>query len=89
MNRYIGALFADDLVVFENVRYGNALYVLYGNWEEISKRPRIDLLRNRDVSFERFVHSADWTERFQAHIRAEKRRRKIRDDDGDLSSAVA
>ena len=89
MNRYIGALFADDLVVFENVRYGNALYVLYGNWEEISKRSRIDLLRNRDVPFERFVHNADWMERFQGHIRAEKRRRKIRDDNGDLSSAVA
>ena len=29
MNRYIGALFADDLVVFENVRYGDALYVVY------------------------------------------------------------
>jgi hypothetical protein len=89
MNRYIGALFADDLIVFENVRYGNALYVLYGNWEEISKRSRIDLLRNRDVSFERFVHSADWVERFRAHIRAEKHRRKIRDDDGDISFDVA
>ena len=31
MNRYIGALFANDLVVFENVRYGNALYVLTKN----------------------------------------------------------
>lgn len=89
MNRYIGALFADDLVVFENVRYGNALYVLYGNWEDISKRSRIDLLRNRDVPFERFVHTADWMERFQAHIRAEKRRRKIRDNDNPPSAEVA
>jgi hypothetical protein len=26
---YVGAQFANDLVVFENVTYGNALYVLY------------------------------------------------------------
>jgi hypothetical protein len=89
MNRYIGALFADDLVVFENVRYGNALYVLYSNWEEISKRSRLDLIRDRDVPFERFVHSADWMERFRAHIRAEKRRRGIKDDEDSGSSKVA
>ena len=29
-DHYIGAKYADDLVVFENMRHGNALYVLYG-----------------------------------------------------------
>ena len=37
---YIGALYADDLVVFENMNYGNALYVLYDDWQDVSKRSR-------------------------------------------------
>jgi hypothetical protein len=89
MNRYIGALFADDLVVFVNVRYGNALYVLYGDWQEISQRSRMDLLRDPLLAFERFVHSTDWKERFKAHIRAEKLRRKINDDDESSFAGVA
>ena len=40
---YVGTQFAPDLIVFENVRYGNALYVLYDNWRNVSKRSRIDL----------------------------------------------
>jgi hypothetical protein len=48
-NSYIGAQFADDLVAFENVRYGNALYVLYDDWESVSRRSRIDLTRGTDI----------------------------------------
>jgi hypothetical protein len=73
LNSYIGALFADDLVVFENIRYGNALYVLFGGWAEVSRRSRIDLLRCRDVRFERFVHSEGWASRFFEFICAEWR----------------
>jgi hypothetical protein len=40
---YVGAQFAPDLVVFENVKYGNALYVLYDNWRDVSKRSRLDM----------------------------------------------
>jgi hypothetical protein len=79
LNSYVGALFADDLVVFENVRYGNAFYVLFADWAEVSKRSRIDLLRARDVKFERFVHSPGWQERFEDFIRDEKRKRGLGD----------
>jgi hypothetical protein len=85
MNRYIGALFADDLVVFENVKYGNALYVLYEDWREVSKRSRIDLLKCRDVTFDRFVHHEGWQEQFAEHIREEKRRRGIKDSGRDAA----
>jgi hypothetical protein len=57
MSHYIGAMFADDLVVFENIRRGNALYVLYGDWKEVSQRPRSELLRAGDAVFDRFVHT--------------------------------
>lgn len=75
---YIGAQFASDLVVFENVRYGNALYVLYDDWQEVSKRSRIDLLRGTSVRFDRFVHTDGWEDRFLDHMRSalEARSRK-------------
>lgn len=77
LNSYIGAQFADDLVVFENMNYGNALYILYQNWEDVSKRSRIDLLKGTDINFDRFVHTDDWKERFIKHMRRELRKRNI------------
>ena len=66
---YVGAQFAHDLVVFENVRYGNALYVLYDDWRDISKRSRIDLLQGTSERFDRFVHNDGWEDRFLDHMR--------------------
>lgn len=74
---YIGAQYADDLVVFENLKYGNALYVLYKNWEEVSKRSRIDLLRGTDAAFDRIPHTDTWKKTFSAILQREKRKRKI------------
>lgn len=88
LNSYIGALFADDLVVFENVRYGNALYVLFADWAEVSKRSRIDLLRNGGVPFMRFVHSEDWSIRFKKFIRDEKKKRGLSDDDSSSDRGI-
>ena len=59
-NRYFGAKFKDDLVVFENEDYGNAIYVLFGNWEELSKKSRTEILRRPDKDFVRIPHSKNW-----------------------------
>jgi len=75
---YFGAQFADDLVVFENLRYGNAIYVLYENWEDVSKRSRLDLLRDNDALFDRIPHVADWQDRLRALIRFQLSRRRRR-----------
>jgi hypothetical protein len=72
---YIGAQFADDLVVFENMNYGNALYVLYSDWEDISKRSRLDLLKGTNKGFDRFVHTGNWKTQFLEHIRVEMDKR--------------
>lgn len=72
-NSYIGAKFADDFVVFENVRYGNALYVLYEDWQEISQRPRTQLLQGTDEGFERIVHVNDWQHRLQVLLNTWRR----------------
>lgn len=65
---YIGALYADNLVVFENVNYGNALYVLYDGWESISKRSRLELLKGTTEKFDRIVHTKGWENRFKLLI---------------------
>lgn len=58
--RYFGAQFANDLVVFENVEYGNALYVMFSEWEELSRRSRTELLSAPSDGFVRIVHSRRW-----------------------------
>ncbi len=75
---YVGALYFDDLVVFENMSYGNALYVLYDNWEDISKRSRLELLRGTTKDYDRFVHAEGWEDRFKEHIKAEIKKRAHR-----------
>lgn len=72
---YFGAQFADDLVVFENLHYGNALYILYDNWEEVSKRSRLDLLKGTDEKFDRFAHVEGWQKRFKDHMDNELKNR--------------
>ena len=73
---YVGAQFAPDLVVFENVKYGNALYVLYDSWRDVSKRSRLDLLRGTSENFDRFVHTDGWEDRFLDHMRSEQEKRE-------------
>lgn len=66
---YFGAQFADDLVVFENLKYGNALYVLYEDWNEASRRSRLDLLRDQDAKFDRVVHVPGWEDLIEDLLR--------------------
>ncbi|WFU51784.1 hypothetical protein [Sinorhizobium terangae] len=74
---YIGARYADDLVVFENMEYGNALYILYDDWQEISKRSRLDLIRGTDAEFDRLPHTYGWEQAFGRIMRREKKKRGL------------
>lgn len=58
--RYFGAKFGDDFVVFENIKYGNALYVMYDSWEELSKKSRTELLSGQREGFDRVEHKKGW-----------------------------
>jgi hypothetical protein len=59
--RYFGALLEENLVVFENIEYGNAVYILFDNWEELSKLSRLDLMSGKfGTSFERIIHTNGW-----------------------------
>ena len=77
MHSYVGAQFADDLVVFENVRYGNALYVLYDHWQEVSQRSRVSLLKGTDERFDRIAHTDGWETRFLELLKTKKEERDI------------
>lgn len=76
-NTYIGAQYADDLVVFENITYGNALYILYDDWEDVSKRSRIDILKGTDANYDRIIHNSGWEDSFSKLIKNEKRKRRL------------
>ncbi|MBO9434518.1 hypothetical protein J7394_09900 [Ruegeria sp. R13_0] len=77
-DHYIGAKYSDDLVVFENLKYGNALYVLYENWEELSQKPRNELLKQRTSQFDRIIHTDGWETRFAVLMQRELQERGIR-----------
>ena len=74
--RYFGAKFAEDLVVFENVAYGNAVYVMYEDWEALSKRSRLELLSSNNLKFDRVVHSKGWKDKVRAFV-VGKRKGKV------------
>jgi hypothetical protein len=68
--RYFGARFLHDLVVFENMQYGNAVYAMLKNWEQQSKHSRLELLASgrEGKDFVRVPHTKGWKRRVKAII---------------------
>ena len=73
-SRYFGAKFSDDLVVFENLEYGNAIYIMFNNWEELSKKSRVELLSGTKKDFIRIVHLKGWKEVLKNTIKEKLRK---------------
>lgn len=67
--RYFGAQFADDLVVFENLEYGNAIYVMFEDWQALSQQSRLDLLKGDTTKFIRIIHSPGWESRLREAVK--------------------
>lgn len=74
--RYFGAKFGDDFVAFENIRYGNAIYVMYDSWQDLSKKTRMELLSGSRDMFDRIEHRKDWELRFEAMVKEYRARQK-------------
>jgi len=72
-SRYIGAKIQDDLVVLENPIHGNAVYILGSDWEEVSQRTRIDLLRDETAHYDRVVHRDGWQRRMTDIVDSRRR----------------
>lgn len=73
--RYFGAQFANDLVVFENVDYGNAIYVMFDDWEQLSKKSRTELLSSTKSNFRRIPHTKTWKARVRDLLEQELEKR--------------
>lgn len=71
--RYFGAQFTEKLVVFENLEYGNAIYVMFEDWESLSKLSRLELLSSHRQGFERIIHRSGWEEILIKIIKEKKR----------------
>jgi len=75
--RYVGAQFSDEFVVFDNIRYGNAIYAMFEDWERLSRMTRVDLLKSNE-NFERIVHRQGWKAKLKTfvkeHLARENRR---------------
>ena len=77
-DHYIGAKYAENLVVFENMRHGNALYVLYDDWVNLSQRPRSEILKLPSSKYDRIIHTDGWTNRFAKLMQHELQERGVR-----------
>ena len=73
--RYFGAKFTDELVAFENMEYGNAVYIMLTDWKEASKKTKQELLASgRDgKDFFRVVHSSGWKAQVRGLIRKHRK----------------
>lgn len=56
-----------NLFVLESALYGNATYILRGNWEYLTTLTKADLLRE-DLHEARVPHQATWGELIQAYL---------------------
>lgn len=66
---YIGAKMAGDIVVFDNVRFGNAVYILRERWEELSKKTKRELRKMLNVA-SRIQHNINWKKAVTRKLRA-------------------
>ncbi|MFA6150516.1 MAG: hypothetical protein WC716_04280 [Chitinophagaceae bacterium] len=57
MTRNFGCKFSGDLIVLENLEYGNALYILFEHWKELSILSRTELFNRDEKDYERIVHN--------------------------------
>ena len=69
-NKYFGAKFSEKLIVFENIEYGNAIYVLFETWETISKMSRTEILKTQDRNkdYIRLQHKGNWKDQLKKII---------------------
>lgn len=72
MLRYFGAQFSDNLVVFENTNYGNALYILFENWRELSQLSRLEIQNRPKDQYIRIKHIGDWNQKVRDIIQAKR-----------------
>lgn len=59
-----------DRVILENPREGNAVYVLRGDWQQLSKLTKQELLSRHADSTTRVIHRGSWFARLRRQLRS-------------------
>lgn len=59
---YFGLLFASGMVIFENLKYGNATYIFRSNWVEASQKSKQEALK---MGAQRVPHLRNWKEKLK------------------------
>jgi hypothetical protein len=72
MRKYFGAKFSNNLIVFENLNYGNAIYVLFENWEELSQMSRTEIQTRPSNEYIRIKHTSNWKQSLERIIAAKR-----------------
>ncbi|MBO7415513.1 MAG: hypothetical protein J6U22_02950 [Bacteroidaceae bacterium] len=57
-----------NLVLMENMIYGNATYVFHDNWEELSKLSKAEIIQN-NLHDKRLVHRESWPEQIKSLLK--------------------
>ncbi|KAA5535118.1 hypothetical protein F0919_11045 [Taibaiella lutea] len=76
MRRYFGAKFDENLVAFENMTYGNALYILFEDWTTLSQFSRTEVLNRPSDQYVRIKHQGAWHDKVR-HIIQNKLSRNL------------
>jgi hypothetical protein len=74
MDGYVGAEISDDLVIFENMKNGNALYMLFADWRQRSQLSKTELLDNgvEGTDYIRIIHFEGWEARVHEEVNSRK-----------------
>ena len=64
-----------NLYIFENAEYGNATYVFEGDWEQLSKMTKAEIIAS-NMHKQRFIHLEGWNEQI-AELFLNKKGQKI------------
>ena len=78
---YIGGMLADDFVIFDNIDYGNAVYIIHGDWRSLTKLPRMELLAKFPNNVKRILHGLGWQEAVRREIMRLRHERYRWDDE--------
>ena len=72
-SNYFGGRFGSERVALENLEFGNALYLLEKDWEELSQLSRTKLVKMREPRVTRVPHVRGWQSIVRKVLRSERR----------------
>jgi hypothetical protein len=74
---YLAFEFDSNLAILDSPIVGNALYLLRGDWRELSRLSKSELLQSHLALVTRLVHKGDWFGRAQRQVLMAQGRRAV------------